>query len=208
MLDLKSISKAYKKQTILADINHSFENGVTVMTGKSGAGKSTLLRLCASAEKPSTGDVLWNGVSIVKKPKPFRQILGYAPQQIDFPDDISALDFLRHIGALKGISNKDATAQGLSILERLGLKPDAEKRIQMYSGGMRRRLGLAQAFLGTPQCLILDEPTAELDPVTAKTVHDLIFEAGRSAVVIMTTHLEGSMSDYDYTSFHIESLSA
>ena len=206
MLDLKAISKAYKKQAVLASINHIFENGVTVMTGKSGAGKSTLLRLCASAEKPSSGDVMWNGVSILKKPKTFRQVLGYAPQLIDFPEDISALDFLRHVGALKGLPGKQATAQGMSILERLELHPDANKRIQMFSGGMRRRLGLAQAFLGSPQCLILDEPTAELDPVTAKNVHDLIFEAGAKAVVIMTTHLEGSMQGYDYEPFHIESL--
>ena len=208
MLELSGVSKSYKKQTILFDINHSFDTGVTVMTGKSGAGKSTLLRLCASAEKPSSGGIAWNGNSIVKTPRPFRKILGYAPQQIDFPGDISALDFMRHVGALKGMSYKEASAQGLSILSRLELGVDADKRISMYSGGMRRRLGLAQAFLGAPQCLILDEPTAELDPETAKLVHDFIFELGQKAVVIMTTHLQGSMQDYDYSSFHIESLTS
>ena len=208
MLELNGVSKSYRKQTILSDINHNFETGVTVMTGKSGAGKSTLLRLCASAEKPSSGNIAWNGDSILKAPRPFRKTLGYAPQQIDFPSDISALDFMRHVGALKGMSYKDASTQGLSILSRLELGADAEKRISMYSGGMRRRLGLSQAFLGAPQCLILDEPTAELDPETAKLVHDFIFELGQKTVVIMTTHLHGSMQDYDDSSFHIESLAS
>ena len=94
MLKLSGVSKSYKKQVILSGINHSFGAGVTVMTGKSGAGKSTLLRLCASAEKPSSGSVFWNENSILETPRSFRKILGYAPQQIDFPGDISALDFM------------------------------------------------------------------------------------------------------------------
>lgn len=203
MIEIKNLSKSYKNQPILAGLSHSFAQGVTVITGKSGAGKSTLLRLCASAEKPTVGDIFWLGNSIVKKPKPFRQILGYAPQQIDFPPDITAMDFLHYVGALKGINYKDATKQGTALLSRLELAQDADKTIQMYSGGMRRRLGLAQAFLGQPQCIILDEPTAELDPQTANTVHDLIFEAGKTATVIMTTHLADSMSAYDYKKFEI-----
>ena len=207
MLALTAVSKSYRKQKIFDNISHDFAPGVCVITGKSGAGKSTLLRLCATVEKPSSGELKWNGTSIVKKPRPFRKILGYAPQSIDFPEDITALDFLRHVGALKGMSYKDAGAQGLALLTRFEMGADADKRIQMYSGGMRRRLGLAQAFLGKPECLVLDEPTAELDPATAKIVHDLIFEVGQQAVVIMTTHLADSMTDYQYASFHIDKLS-
>jgi len=203
MIELKNLSKSYKKQTILTDLSHIFEQGVTVITGKSGAGKSTLLRLCASAEKPTRGDILWQGKSLVAKPKPFRKILGYAPQQIDFPPDITAIDFLRYVGALKGINYKDASRQGTALLSRLELANDANKSIQMYSGGMRRRLGLAQAFLGQPQCLILDEPTAELDPQTAGIVHDLIFETGKTATILMTTHLADSMNTYGYEKFEI-----
>ncbi len=204
MLDLKSISKTYGKKAVLSNISRSFEPGVTVMTGRSGAGKSTLLRLCATAEKPSGGDILWQGQSIVKKPKTLRAVLGYASQRIDFPEDISAMDFMLHIAALKNIRRKDARSQAAALLGRLGLGRDAEGLIQTYSGGMRRRLGLAQAFLGAPQCLALDEPTAELDPETAKAVHDLIFETARSATVVMTTHLAESLSAYDYDIMHIE----
>ncbi len=206
MIALKTVSKSYKKQTILRDISHNFGQGVTVITGKSGAGKSTLLRMCATVEKPSSGDILWQDVSILKRPKAFRGVLGYAPQQIDFPPDITALDFLRYIGALKGVSAKNSTRQGLSLLTRLELEADADKFIQMFSGGMRRRLGLAQAFLGQPQCLILDEPTAELDPQTAGLVHDLIFEAGQTATILMTTHLAGSLKQYDFEEFEIAQL--
>ena len=122
MIALKTVSKSYKKQTILRDISHNFGQGVTVITGKSGAGKSTLLRMCATVEKPSSGDILWQDVSILKKPKVFRRVLGYAPQLIDFPPDITALDFLRYIGALKGMSAKNSTEQGLSLLARLELE--------------------------------------------------------------------------------------
>jgi len=203
MIELRNISKSYKKQMILSELSHSFMPGVTVITGKSGAGKSTLLRLCATAEKPTSGDVHWQGTSLVKQPKPFRRILGYAPQQIDFPPDITAIDFLRYIGALKAISYKDATKQGLALLSRLDLAQDGDKFIHMFSGGMRRRLGVAQAFLGAPECIILDEPTAELDPQTAGDVHGLIFEAGKSATVIMTTHLSDSLKDYTYKKLEI-----
>jgi len=157
-----------------------------------------MLRLCASAEKPSGGTVSWNGANITKLGGEFRKNLGYAPQIISFPEDLTAAEFMLHIGAMKLISSKTALAQSKTILDRLGLLPDLDKRIGSYSGGMRRRLGLAQAFLGSPKCLIIDEPTAELDPVTAGKVHDLIFETASDAVVVMTTHLENSLSDYAY----------
>jgi len=199
MLELQNLSKNYKKQTVFADLNHRFNTGVTVITGPSGVGKSTLLRLCATVEKPSQGACLWQGRPIHKHKRPFRKILGYAPQQIDFPEDLSGLDFLRHIGALKNLSYKDATThQGEVLLEKLGLFPDKDKIIQAYSGGMRRRLGLAQAFFGSPECLIIDEPTAELDSVTAEIINDLIFDHASNAIIIMTTHLAESMSHLKY----------
>ena len=203
MLTVTSLSKRYKKLTILSGITHKFEPGVTVITGMSGAGKSTLLRLCASAEKPTSGDIKWKSTSILHKPKTFRRVLGYAPQRIDFPEDISALDFLSHIGALKGFSRAASLEQGQNLLTRIGLGHDGKRLIRSFSGGMRRRLGLAQAFLGQPECLILDEPTAELDPATAELIHGLIFEAGQRAVVLMTTHLTDGLTAYDYQSFEV-----
>lgn len=201
MLELNNIGQRYGKKQVLSDLTHHFEPGVTVITGPSGAGKTTLLRLCASAERPATGTLTWKGKKLPRTPRGFRRALGYAPQRIDFPEDISGLDFLLHMGALKGVGSKAAKEQGMSLFGRLGLARDATGLIRTYSGGMRRRLGLAQAFLGTPEILVLDEPTAELDPETAGHVHDLIFE--QDATVLMTTHLADSLKSRIYETLHI-----
>jgi len=148
MLELKNISQNYGRKAVLVDLNHNFSTGVTVITGPSGAGKTTLLRICATVEKPKSGEVLWNKVSVKKNLRSFRSGLGYAPQRIDFPEDISALDFLLHMGALKNLHRAETKKQALSILGRLGLGRDVDSRISTFSGGMRRRLGLAQACLG------------------------------------------------------------
>lgn len=203
MLNLENISQAYGRKAVLADLTHSFSQGVTVITGPSGAGKTTLLRICASVEKPKLGSVHWNGKPVRKSLRPFRTGLGYAPQRIDFPEDISALDFLLHMAALKNLRRSDATEQASALLDRLGLGRDGDGRIATYSGGMRRRLGLAQACLGDPQLLIFDEPTAELDPQTAGHVHDLIFELSEKSIVLMTTHLTDGLKGRDMSELHI-----
>ena len=203
MLDLNNISQAYGRKTILADLTHSFSHGVTVITGPSGAGKTTLLRICATVEKPKSGTITWNGDPVRKVLRQFRTGLGYAPQRIDFPEDISAMDFLLHMAALKNIKRSDAVVQASALLSRLGLGSDANGRISTYSGGMRRRLGLAQACLGAPKLLIFDEPTAELDPITAGHIHDLIFELAETSVVLMTTHLTDGLAGRDISELHI-----
>lgn len=200
MLELIDIGKQYGKKRVLQDISHKFEHGVTVITGPSGAGKSTLLRLCATVEKPSKGKMLWQTEPLRRS---VRAVLGYAPQRIDFPEDLTGLDFLLHVAALKRLPLGVAKVQALALLDRLGLKRDAGTLIAAYSGGMRRRLGLAQAFLGAPEILVLDEPTAELDSVTAGHVNDLIFDHADRAVVLMTTHLESSLSARTYKQLEI-----
>lgn len=203
MLQLINLSKRYKKQTVFQDLSAEFNKGVTVLTGPSGVGKTTLLRLCATVEQPSSGEVRLNGQDIRKNKRQFRSSLGYAPQIVDFPEDLSAMEFMLHIGALKGLKTALARQQSLALFERVGLASDRDKHIRSFSGGMRRRLGLSQAFLGEPECLIIDEPTAELDPETAARIHDLIFETSENAVVIMTTHLETSLKDHDYQNLHL-----
>lgn len=200
MLELIDIGKQYGKKRVLQDISHKFEHGVTVITGPSGAGKSTLLRLCATVEEPSKGKMLWQTEPLRRS---VRAVLGYAPQRIDFPEDLTGLDFLLHVAALKRLPLGVAKVQALALLDRLGLKRDAGTLIAAYSGGMRRRLGLAQAFLGAPEILVLDEPTAELDSVTAGHVNDLIFDHADRAVVLMTTHLESSLSGRAYKQLEI-----
>lgn len=203
MLNLENISQSYSGKTVLRELTHSFAPGVTVITGPSGAGKTTLLRICASVEKPKSGTVLWKGAPLRKNLRGFRSGLGYAPQRIDFPEDISGLDFLLHMAALKNLRGSDATVQARALLDRLGLGRDADGRIATYSGGMRRRLGLAQACLGQPEILIFDEPTAELDPQTSQHIHELIFELAGRAVVLMTTHLTDGLSGRDISTLQI-----
>lgn len=200
MLQLIDIGKRYGKKQVLGDLSHEFEPGITVITGPSGAGKSTLLRLCATVEKPSSGQILWQAAPLRNS---VRSALGYAPQRIDFPEDLTGLDFLLHVAALKRLPLGAAKVQALALMDRLGLKRDAGTLIAAYSGGMRRRLGLAQAFLGAPKILVLDEPTAELDSVTAGHVNDLIFEHADRAVILMTTHLESSLSERSYKQLEI-----
>ena len=207
MLELKNIAQAYGGKAVLADLTHNFGPGVTVITGPSGAGKTTLLRICATVEKPKSGEILWAGTPVRKTMKPFRSALGYAPQRIDFPEDISAMDFLLHMGALKNLRRAETKKQAASILNRLGLGRDADGRIATFSGGMRRRLGVAQACLGAPDILIFDEPTAELDPQTAGHIHDLIFELSENAVILMTTHLTEGLKGRKHSELHISSVS-
>ena len=207
MLELKNIAQAYGRKSVLADQTHDFQQGVTVITGPSGAGKTTLLRICATVEKPKSGEILWKGEPVRKTLRRFRSALGYAPQRIDYPEDISAMDFLLHMAALKNIRRADAKAQAASILGRLGLGRDADGRIATYSGGMRRRLGVAQACLGAPEILIFDEPTAELDPETAEHIHNLIFELSENAVILMTTHLTDGLKGRDISELYISPIS-
>ena len=188
-LQLDSITKSYGRKNVLDGVSHDFPVGLTLLIGPSGAGKSTLLRLIATAEKPSGGRILWGGVPLPAGRAALRASLGYAPQAVDLPDDLTAREFALHIAALKGLDATAADVQFGAITAAIGLHPDINNRISTFSGGMRRRLVFAQAMLGAPQLLALDEPTAELDGETAHKLGALILERAKTAAVIMTTHL-------------------
>ena len=188
MLQLESVSKSYRKRQVLNEISHEFNEGLNLLVGPSGAGKSTLLRMCATVEKPTSGTLTWNGTPYAKTKRKLRSELGYAPQIVDLPLNVTGMEFLLHIAALKGVG-RGAKDQAKDLLHQLGLSLDADQRIVGWSGGMRRRLILAQALLGAPKLLALDEPTAELDKETAARVADLITHASKSATVLLTTHL-------------------
>ena len=188
-LQLDSITKSYGRKNVLDGVSHDFPIGLTLLTGPSGAGKSTLLRLIATAEKPSGGRISWDGVPLPSGRAALRASLGYAPQAVDLPDDLTAREFALHIAALKGLDATAADVQFGAITAAIGLHPDINNRISTFSGGMRRRLVFAQAMLGAPQLLALDEPTAELDGETAHKLGALILERAKTAAVIMTTHL-------------------
>ncbi len=191
-LEVKGVGKAYGRKRVLQDISLTFEPGLTLLVGPSGAGKSTLLRLIATAERPNKGSILWNGSG---GRGALRKTLGYAPQAVDLPEDLTAREFAMHIAALKGLNLGQADKQFGAITDAIGLHADINNRIASFSGGMRRRLIFAQAMLGEPQLLALDEPTAELDGETARKLGMLIVERARAgAIVVMTTHLADELA--------------
>jgi ABC-2 type transport system ATP-binding protein len=187
-LALEGVGKSYRRKAVLAEVTHLFTPGITLLTGPSGAGKSTLLRLVATAEKPSAGRIAWDEVALPAARGALRRTLGYAPQAVDLPEDLTAREFAMHIAALKGLDLAAADRQFGAITDRIGLHADINNRIATFSGGMRRRLIFAQAMLGAPALLALDEPTAELDRETAGQVGALILERAAEAIVVMTTH--------------------
>lgn len=195
-LDLNSIGKTYGRKTVLANVSHQFAPGLTLLTGPSGAGKSTLLRLLATVEKPSHGEISWNGRRMGAARGALRKTLGYAPQAVDLPEDLTAREFAMHIASLKGLSLSAADKQFGAITDAIGLHADINNRIASFSGGMRRRLIFAQAMLGAPRLLALDEPTAELDGETARKLGALLLERAKDAIVVMTTHLADELAPH------------
>jgi ABC-type multidrug transport system ATPase subunit len=200
-LELRGVSKSYGRKTVLADVSHNFTPGLTLLTGPSGAGKSTLLRIIATAEAPNRGAIAWDGRG---GRSALRRTLGYAPQAVDLPEDLTAREFAMHIAALKGLSLAQADKQFGAITDAIGLHADINNRIASFSGGMRRRLIFAQALLGAPLLLALDEPTAELDLETARKLGALILDRAKSAAVIMTTHLADELAPHAVAVLRVE----
>lgn len=193
-LDLDGVSKRYGRKLVLDGVSYRFPIGLTLLVGPSGAGKSTLLRLLATAEKPNSGKISWDGAALPGARRALRRELGYAPQAVDLPEDLTAREFAMHIAALKGLGLAAADKQFAAITDAIGLHADINNRIGAFSGGMRRRLIFAQALLGSPKLLALDEPTAELDRETADKLSALLLERAREAVVVMTTHLADDLT--------------
>jgi len=195
-LALAGIAKSYGRKVVLADVSHTFTPGLTLLTGPSGAGKSTLLRLIATAERPTRGTLSWNEARLPDARARLRRVLGYAPQAVDLPEDLTAREFAMHIAALKGLSLSAADKQFGAITDAIGLHADINNRIASFSGGMRRRLIFAQALLGAPEVIALDEPTAELDGETARKLSALILERAKTAIVVVTTHLADELAPH------------
>ncbi len=203
-LDLMAVSKRYGRKTVLKSVDLHLSTGLTLLVGASGAGKSTLLRIIATAESPTSGRLSWNGEALPAARHALRSTLGYAPQAVDLPDDLTAREFGLHMAALKGLDRAASDAQLTYLGEALGLDDDMDRRISTFSGGMRRRLVLAQAMLGEPRLLALDEPTAELDATSIGRVLALVRERAESAIVVMTTHLAEGLSGPSLTTLHVE----
>lgn len=203
-LETEELVKRYGRKTVLNGVSHRFGLGLTLLVGPSGAGKSTLLRLLATAERPTSGAIRWQGKLVSLDRKALRRTLGYAPQAVDLPDDLTAREFAMHMAALKGLDAAAADAQFLALADALGLHADVNGRISTFSGGMRRRLVFAQALLGAPELIALDEPTAELDSDSAARVTALVRERAKSAVVVMTTHLADALAPHAAATLRVE----
>lgn len=193
-IELKGIQKKYGKKTVLFDVNQTFHEGVYGLLGPNGAGKTTLLNIMASVLSASGGKVYYDGRKIQALGADYRAVLGYLPQKLDFYDNFTGYDFLKYMYLLKGGKEKNP-AQLEDLLQRVHLYDVRTHKIGTYSGGMKQRLGIAQAFIGEPKLLLLDEPTVGLDLEERAEFKKMVREQGRKAAVILSTHIVSDVEE-------------
>ncbi len=189
-LAIKGISKQYKGNIWgLRDFSLTRESGVLALLGPNGAGKSTLLRILATITQPTEGCVTWNGLDVAKSPDEMRAVLGYLPQDFGIYPNLNAVEFLEYIAALKGLDGRAARKRIRELLEIVNLFDARKRPLGGYSGGMKQRVGIAQALLNDPQLLIVDEPTVGLDPEERVRFRNLISDLAGQRIVIFSTHI-------------------
>ena len=188
-LRIEHLTKKYGEKVALRDFTYTFTPGIYGILGANGAGKSTLMNLITDNVKRNEGQILWDGTDILKLGKRFRAKLGYMPQQQGMYNDFSARAFLRYMAQIKEIPKKQADEQIEQLLDVVNLRDDAHKKVGGFSGGMRQRVLLAQALLGDPKILILDEPTAGLDPRERLRLRQYISDLAQDRIVFLTTHI-------------------
>jgi len=188
-LQINELTKTYGTVQALNQISYTFGPGIYGILGANGAGKSTLINLITDNVSRDTGEITYDGKEILKMGKHFRKIVGYMPQQQGFYEDFSPKAFLKYMAEIKGIRGKSANSQIDKLLEIVNLKSVAYKKIGGFSGGMKQRVLLAQALLGNPQILILDEPTAGLDPKERIGIRNYIAELSKDKIILFATHV-------------------
>ncbi len=191
MLELTRLSKRYPNGTqALCDVSLQVGNGLFGLLGPNGAGKSTLMRTLATLQEPDSGTLRLDGKDVLADPQAHRRRLGYLPQEFGVYPGVSATALLEHLALLKGVADRrERAAQVDALLHRTNLHAHRRKAVDSFSGGMRRRFGIAQALLGDPRLIIVDEPTAGLDPEERHRFHDLLSELGERVIVILSTHI-------------------
>jgi ABC-2 type transport system ATP-binding protein len=189
-LAIKQVGKLYGgKVWGLKDFSLEIGPGVLGLVGPNGAGKSTLMRILATVTKPTTGRVTWNGIDIWKAPDRLRAVLGYLPQDFGVYPHLNAYEFLAYLAALKGLDGRAAGRRIELLIELVGLRETAKRPLGSYSGGMKQRVGIAQALLNDPQVLIVDEPTSGLDPGERVRFRNLISDLAGERIVVLSTHI-------------------
>ena len=200
-LSIKDVSKQYRRGVWgLRDFSLELEAGVLGLLGPNGAGKSTLMRILATVTARTGGVVTWNGVDIAEHPDSLRQVLGYLPQDFGVYPNLNALEFLEYMSAIKGLDGKSAKRRIDELLQLVNLVDSAKRPLGGYSGGMKQRVGIAQALLNDPQLLIVDEPTAGLDPEERVRFRNLLADLAGERIVILSTHI---VSDVEATATSI-----
>lgn len=191
MLSLQNLNKTYPNGTkALNNVNLEIHKGMFGLLGPNGAGKSTLMRTIATLQVADTGTIDFNGIDVFQQPEELRKVLGYLPQDFGVYPKVSAEMMLDHIAKIKGIhNNSDRKVYVADLLEKVNLYKFRKRNLGDYSGGMRQRFGIAQALIGNPKLIIVDEPTAGLDPLERNRFHNLLSELGEDAVVILSTHI-------------------
>jgi ABC-type multidrug transport system ATPase subunit len=190
LLRIADLSRRYGANAWgLREVSLELGPGVLGLLGPNGAGKSTLLRILATADRPTSGSVHWRGVDSVRRPDPLRNELGYLPQTFGVYPHLNAIEFLEYIAALKGLTARSARSRIADLLTMLNLTDAARRPIGSYSGGMRQRVGIAQALLNDPALLIVDEPTVGLDPEERVRLRNLLSDLAGERLVIFSTHI-------------------
>ena len=190
-LKIDNINKTYRDGVkALNNISLEIENGIFGLLGPNGAGKSTLMKTIAGLQEPDNGIITFNNENIIENSRRVKSHLGYLPQDFGVYSNVSSYDLLNHLAILKGLNNKNTRkAQILALLEKTNLLEHKNKAVSTYSGGMRQRFGVAQALLGDPKIIIVDEPTAGLDPEERNRFNNLLSEISENVVVILSTHI-------------------
>ena len=189
MLTVNHVTKKYGNFTALEDITLEFDRGVYGLLAPNGAGKTTLIKMLTTLLFPTRGEILYHGDNIIDLDEDYRYLVGYLPQEFGYYKSYSPRQFLRYLAALKGIDQKTADKRIEELLEVVSLKKEIDKKMKKFSGGMLQRVGIAQAMLSDPEILILDEPTAGLDPKERVRFRNLISSLSKDRIVILSTHI-------------------
>ncbi len=199
-MELKAdrLTRKYDRKTAVDGMSFELQKGVTGLLGANGAGKTTLIKMMCGILAPTSGEITYDGVPV--KSEEYRNVLGYLPQDFGYYPDFTGRDFLMYFAALKGLGKKDAKERCAELFHLVNLEDKADVKIRNYSGGMKQRIGIAQAIINRPEILILDEPTAGLDPGERVRFRNLIEELGKESIVLLSTHI---VSDIEHVAGRI-----